>query len=89
MDDHIMRLTNVLLSRNDKLSTAKAKMWVEYLWEDFEATRAKSGREYQGKEMTEKIVLQWISQYGPHLHNYNPTNEKFSGMMNEPDEPKH
>ena len=49
MTDYHERLTRLLLDKNDYLSSAQAKIWVELLWEDFEATYAKAGRPYQGK----------------------------------------
>ncbi|WP_147804126.1 YfhJ family protein [Alkalicoccus halolimnae] len=68
MQDYMERLTNRLLEQNDQLSYAEARTWVELLWEDFEATYAKAGYEYKGKEMTEKVIQQWIDNYGPKLH---------------------
>ncbi|PYZ92411.1 hypothetical protein CR194_16415 [Salipaludibacillus keqinensis] len=68
MHDYFERLTNRLLEQNDNLSYSEARTWVELLWEDFEATYAKSGRNYQGKEMTERILNQWIDNHGSRLH---------------------
>lgn len=68
MDEIFTTLTNILLQKNNALTEEQARTWVELLWEDFEVTRAKAGREYKGKEMTEKIVRQWINNYGPRLH---------------------
>ena len=55
MNDIYETLTKELLDKNDKLSYAQARAWVELLWEDFQTTYAKSGR-YQGDEMTEQVV---------------------------------
>ncbi|MDQ0256884.1 hypothetical protein J2S74_004306 [Evansella vedderi] len=68
MNDYFERLTKLLLEQNDQMSYAEARTWIELLWEDFETTYAKAGREYKGKEMTEKVLTQWIQQYGPRLH---------------------
>ncbi|SDY33821.1 WVELL protein [Evansella caseinilytica] len=68
MNDYFERLTNRLLEQNDQMSYSEARTWVELLWEDFETTYAKAGREYKGKEMTERILMQWIDQYGSKLH---------------------
>lgn len=68
MKDYFERLTNRLLELNEQMSYAEARTWVELLWEDFETTYAKAGYEYKGQEMTEKIVNQWIDQYGSRLH---------------------
>lgn len=68
MNDYHERLTNRLLEKNDHLSYAEARTWIELLWEDFETTYAKAGRKYKGNEMTENILNQWIMNYGDRLH---------------------
>lgn len=77
MTDYHERLTKLLLDKNDYLSSAQAKIWVELLWEDFEATYAKAGRPYQGIEVTERVVKQWIQQYGEKLHEFVAQNPKY------------
>ncbi|SFP57000.1 YfhJ family protein [Salibacterium halotolerans] len=74
------RLTDQLMILNSELGAEQARSWVEHLWEDFETTRAKSGRSYKGPEVTETIVQKWLEQYGPHLHRYEPTNSRFSNL---------
>ncbi|WP_100371815.1 YfhJ family protein [Bacillus sp. FJAT-45037] len=87
--EHIFkRLTEELLAVNSELSSEAARTWVEGLWEDFETTRAKAGREYKGQEMTEQVVVKWIQQYGPFLHKYAPKKQKFS-HLNKDHHPKH
>ncbi|WP_216830530.1 YfhJ family protein [Alkalihalobacterium elongatum] len=81
MNERFERLADQLMRRNDKLSYGQARKWVESLWEDFEATRAKSGRTYEGPEKTEQIVMQWITNYGPYLHSYASKNEKFKHLL--------
>ncbi|MCL7749325.1 MULTISPECIES: YfhJ family protein [Halalkalibacter] len=88
MEDRFQRLTEQLLAVNSNITVSQARTWVESLWEDFETTRAKGGWSYQGQDQTEKIVTKWISQYGPFLHKYNPSKEKFS-HLNKDDERKH
>ncbi|MFB4165959.1 YfhJ family protein [Alteribacillus sp. JSM 102045] len=83
MEDVFQRLTNKLLNINTNLSAGQARTWIEYLWEDFEVTRARSGREYKGTEVTEKIVRKWIEQYGAYLHKYEATNSKFNELNKE------
>lgn len=78
MEDRFERLAEQLLKANNHLSYGQARTWVESLWEDFESTRAKAGRTYKGQDMTEQIVLKWIEQYGPYLHQYKPFGHKFS-----------
>lgn len=68
MEEIFQRMAKELQNLNSQLSDLEARTWVELLWEDFEATRAKAGREYKGKEMTERIVRQWIRNDGPMLH---------------------
>jgi len=88
MNELFERLTKVLLEKNKQLSYGQARTWVESLWEDFEATRAKAGHEYQGEKVTEKTVMKWIENYGPHLHNYASKNEKFKHLADD-DHVKH
>lgn len=80
MEDLFEKLTNELLSINDSLSYNQARTWIEHLWEDFETTRARSGRNYLGHEMTEKIVRQWIVNYGETLHEFLSENPRFSDL---------
>ncbi|MBU9711838.1 YfhJ family protein [Evansella tamaricis] len=68
MNDYFERLTSKLLEQNEQMSYSEARTWIEILWEDFESTYAKAGQKYNGKEMTEKVLYQWIMQYGPNLH---------------------
>jgi hypothetical protein len=77
MNDYHEKLASLLLSKNDQLSYNQARTWVELLWEDFETTYAKAGREYKGSEMTERIVKQWIENYGDKLHQFAATNPKY------------
>ena len=76
MNDFQERLTKLLLEKNDFLSTAEARVWVELLWEDFEASNAKAGA-YYGSEMTQRIVKKWIEQYGGKLHEFTEANVKY------------
>lgn len=81
MNDYQERLTRLLLDKNDYLSSAQARIWVELLWDDFETTYAKAGRPYQGIEMTEKVVKQWIQQYGGNLHEFVAENPKYKDYL--------
>lgn len=65
------------MAKNEGLNEREARKWIELLWEDFEATRAKAGREYKGEEVTEQIVRQWVYHYGPRLDDFVATNPKF------------
>ncbi|WP_413302563.1 YfhJ family protein [Bacillus sp. 1P10SD] len=75
-------LTRLLLEKNNELSYDQARTWVELLWDDFETSYAKAGREYKGSEMTEKIVRQWIENYGNRLHDFIATNPKYKDFLN-------
>ncbi|MDP4084783.1 MAG: YfhJ family protein [Bacillota bacterium] len=77
MNDYQEKLIKYLLDKNDYLSYGEARIWVELLWDDFETTSAKAGREYLGSEMTEQIVKQWIEQYGKGLHEFANQNPKY------------
>ncbi|MCT2534380.1 YfhJ family protein [Aquibacillus koreensis] len=81
MQDIFQRLAERLYEKNPTLTIDEARVWVELLWEDFETTRAKAGREYEGKEMTEQIVVRWIDHYGPNLHDFLANNEKYKAMF--------
>mgnify|MGYP001493678428 CR=1 FL=1 len=82
MDEIFNRLAERLYDKNSSLTIDEARTWVELLWEDFDTTRAKAGREYQGKQVTEQIVLRWIDRYGPNLHQFLEHNPKYQKMFN-------
>ena len=84
--DHLVTL---LLEKNSQLSRSKALTLVELLWEDFEATYAKAGHDYQGREVTERVVRQWIQNYGERLHEVASMNPKYAAILSHEDDPKH
>ncbi|MGO4889825.1 YfhJ family protein [Anaerobacillus sp. MEB173] len=81
MNDRFNRLAATLLEYNDQLSYGQALSWVESMWEDYEATYAKAGREYRDIKETEKMILDWIQIYGPHLHEIVSLNPKFAHLL--------
>lgn len=81
MNEYQKNLVDLLLEKNQTLSFNQARTWVELLWEDFETTYAKAGREYKGSEMTEKIVRQWIENYGERLHEFVANNPKYKHLL--------
>ncbi|MFP7478167.1 YfhJ family protein [Terribacillus saccharophilus] len=83
MENKFRELAALLQEQNDRLTIDEARTWVEILWEDFEATRAKAGRKYQGQEMTEAIVRQWIQHYGPRLDEFLDSNPKYHHLFME------
>ncbi|MFC7394593.1 YfhJ family protein [Scopulibacillus cellulosilyticus] len=85
MNETFHELAERLLKRNSELSYDEARTWVEILWEDFEATRAKAGRSYVEKAVTEKIIKQWIDFYGPKFHEVIANNPKFQKFIKDKD----
>lgn len=83
MNDYHERLAKLLLEKNNQLSYQQALTWVELLWEDFESTSAKAGRDYLGSDMTERIVTQWIQNYGDKLHEFVAKNPKYKDYLNQ------
>ncbi|WP_075980249.1 YfhJ family protein [Bacillus massilinigeriensis] len=81
MNEYQNRLIELLLEKNKTISINQAQTWVELLWDDFETTYAKAGREYMGSEMTERIVRQWINQYGDRLHEFTSNNPKYKHLL--------
>jgi len=81
MNDIYETLTKELLDKNDNLSYAQARAWVELLWEDFRTTYAKSGR-YQ-------VVRTWVNNHGGRLHEMRTNNPKYSHLINQEDHLKH
>ncbi|MBY0098021.1 YfhJ family protein [Mesobacillus maritimus] len=81
MNEYHERLANLLVEKNHNISYQKALTWVELLWDDFETTSAKAGREYLGNEMTEKVVTQWIQHYGDKLHDFVARNPKYKHFL--------
>jgi hypothetical protein len=83
MNEYHERLAKLLLAKNDQMSYNQALTWVELLWDDFETSYAKAGREYMGSETTERIVKQWIVSYGAELHEFVATNPKYKDFLNQ------
>ncbi|NRD78218.1 hypothetical protein HPT25_12555 [Bacillus sp. BRMEA1] len=83
MNDYYERLTKQLLEKNHQISYNQARTLVELLWDDFETTYAKAGWEYQGSKMTEKIVKQWIDNYGETLHEFAEANPKYKQYLSQ------
>ncbi|MEH7251092.1 YfhJ family protein [Neobacillus niacini] len=83
MNDYHERLVKLLLEKNEQISPKQALTWVELMWDDFETTAAKAGRDYLGSEMTERIVRQWIENYGDRLHEFIAKNPKYQHFLNQ------
>ncbi|MBY8914350.1 YfhJ family protein [Bacillus sp. YC2] len=83
MNTYIDKLTNLLLEKNEMISYLQARTWVELLWGDFEATYAKAGRPYQGEQMTERVVKEWIESYGSKLHMFQSMREDVSHYLDQ------
>ncbi len=41
MEQHIKQLTEELLAKNPQMPAARARVWVELLWSDYEKSEAK------------------------------------------------
>lgn len=82
MEQAIERLTQELLLKNPNMSVARARVWVELLWSDYEATSAKAGYSFRGTEYTENLVRQLITSYGDKLHLFAAKNPKYAHLLN-------
>ncbi|SHN28565.1 YfhJ family protein [Gracilibacillus kekensis] len=89
MQEEIQRLAEELQEKNPSLTILEARSWVELLWEDFETTRAKAGRKYEGAEVTQKIVRYWIQQYGASLDDFIKRHPKYQKLINGSNRPIH
>jgi len=81
MNEEQNELVTLLLEQNSTLSRENAQTLIELLWEDFEATYAKAGHDYQGKEVTERVVRQWVVNYGERLHEVAAMNPKYAALL--------
>jgi hypothetical protein len=82
------RLVELLMEKNGNLTYSQARTWVELLWDDFETTRAKAGYEYKGSQMTDRIVRQWIENYGSRLHDFVASNPKYKDLLDQEQDDK-
>lgn len=80
IEQKVAELTEVLVEAS-QLSQAKARVWIELLWSDFESTYAKAGYDYKGMEMTERIIRQWIQSYGRDIHAFAGRNPKYAHLL--------
>ncbi|MCF6411992.1 YfhJ family protein [Pseudalkalibacillus salsuginis] len=87
MEEIFHDLAEQLRRKNPHLTYEEARSWVEALWEDFESTRARAGRSYEGQQVTERIVREWITRFGGKLHEYFSANPKFQHLLKK--SPKH
>ncbi|TWT24113.1 YfhJ family protein [Planomicrobium sp. CPCC 101110] len=83
MKELIEELIAELRDKNEELSEAKARVWIELLVSDFEASYAKAGYDYQGTAVVEKVVRQWIESYGDKIHEFAGRNPKYAHLLNE------
>lgn len=81
MENTIEKLTQELLTKNPEMPTGRARIWIELLWSDFEATSAKAGYNYRGTEYTENLVRQLITSYGDKLHLFAGRNPKYAHLL--------
>lgn len=89
MQEKIDQLIEELASKNNLLTVAQARVWIELLWSDFESSYAKAGYEYKGSEVTEKVIRQWIDSYGDRIHEFAGNNPKYAHLLKEDDDTVH
>lgn len=83
MKEVIEQLMLELQEKNPNISEEKARTWIELLASDFESSYAKAGYDYQGTEVVEKVVRQWIESYGENIHEFAANNPKYSHLLND------
>ena len=89
MQEKIDQLIEELASKNNLFTIARARVWIELLWSDFESSYAKAGYEYKGSEVTEKVIRQWIDSYGDRIHEFAGNNPKYAHLLKEDDDTVH
>lgn len=88
MEASFQKLTEELLAKNPEMPVGRARVWVELLWSDFEATSAKAGYSYRGAEYTENLVRQLITSYGDKLHLFAARNPKYAHLLDDSEDIK-
>ncbi|HSJ37946.1 MAG TPA: YfhJ family protein [Planococcus sp. (in: firmicutes)] len=83
MKEVIEQLTIELQEKNPNITEEKARTWIELLVSDFESSYAKAGYDYQGTEVVEKVVRQWIDSYGENIHEFAASNPKYAHLLND------
>ncbi|KGR88289.1 YfhJ family protein [Lysinibacillus odysseyi] len=86
MEQHIEELTKELLAKNENMPAGRARVWVELLWSDYEATSAKAGYDFRGADYTANLVRQLINSYGDKLHLFAAKNPKYAHLLNTSDD---
>ncbi|WP_033542342.1 YfhJ family protein [Planococcus sp. CAU13] len=81
MKEVIEQLTTELQEKNPNITEEKARTWIELLASDFESSYAKAGYDYQGTEVVEKVVRQWIASYGENIHEFAASNPKYAHLL--------
>lgn len=81
MEQYIEKLTKDLLEKNPNMPVGRARVWVELLWSDIEASSARAGYEFKGAQHTEKMVSHLIASYGDKLHEFAGRNPKYVHLL--------
>lgn len=81
MKEVIEQLTIELQEKNPNITEERARTWIELLASDFESSYAKAGYDYQGTEVVEKVVRQWIDSYGENIHEFAASNPKYAHLL--------
>lgn len=88
MEASIQKLSKELLAKNPAMPANRARVWIELLWSDFEASSAKAGYAYRGAEYTENLVRQLITSYGNQLHLFAARNPKYAHLLDDSEDIK-
>lgn len=88
MEASIQKLSEELLAKNPAMPANRARVWIELLWSDFEASSAKAGYAYRGAEYTENLVRQLITSYGNQLHLFAARNPKYAHLLDDSEDIK-
>lgn len=88
MEESVEKLTEELLTKNPQMPAGRARVWIELLWSDFEATSARAGYDYRGTEYTENLVRQLIASYGDKLHLFAGRNPKYAHLLDDSEDTK-
>lgn len=82
LNDYQNKLTNFLLEKNDHISYWQAKIWVEFLWYDIEMSLPPNKlSDLQQIRATEKVIREWINQYGMTLHEFVHEHPKYDRFV--------
>ncbi|KZE37867.1 hypothetical protein AV656_10115 [Bhargavaea cecembensis] len=77
------RLAVRLMEGNDQLSAHKARIWIELMASDIEASYAKAGYGMMEEEQVSQMIMRWIDAYGSRLDEFVASNPKIRELLGE------